>query len=133
VYKNNNVKDFELHKEFIFGDFGIGEWDELGFILKSQKNKVVPDMLRLLSNMYAKLKEISKSLNIDALISLPLQDTSLPNQKKRKTMELESETYIVGLHYNRVHPEGVKFIENTVIEEPEFRLMFLDEFCDPSF
>ncbi|GJV49455.1 hypothetical protein Tco_1439667, partial [Tanacetum coccineum] len=33
-------------------------------------------------------------------------DTSLPNQKKRKTMELESETYIVGLHYNRVHPEG---------------------------
>ncbi|GJY34739.1 zinc finger, CCHC-type containing protein [Tanacetum coccineum] len=120
VYKNNNVKDFELHREFIFGDFGIGEWYELGFILKSQKNKVVPDMLRSLSNMYAKLKEISKSLNIDVLISLPLQDTSLPKQKKRKTMELESETYIVSLHYNRVQLKGVKFIENIVIEEPEF-------------
>nr|GEV69268.1 hypothetical protein [Tanacetum cinerariifolium] len=41
-----NVRDFELHKEFIFGDFGISEC----FLLKPKKNKVVPDILRSLSN-----------------------------------------------------------------------------------
>ncbi|GJT28210.1 hypothetical protein Tco_0908485 [Tanacetum coccineum] len=48
-------------------------------------------------------------------------------------MELEPEVYIIGLHYSSSIPEGVKFLENMVIEEPEFNLFFIDEFNDPTF
>ncbi|GJS47681.1 hypothetical protein Tco_0597802 [Tanacetum coccineum] len=48
-------------------------------------------------------------------------------------MELEPETYIAGLHYNKVLPEEVKFRENRMIEEPDFGLMFIDEFGDHAF
>nr|GEZ67256.1 hypothetical protein [Tanacetum cinerariifolium] len=30
VYRNNDIMNFELHKEFKFYDFRISEWDELG-------------------------------------------------------------------------------------------------------
>ncbi|GKA02883.1 hypothetical protein Tco_0675664 [Tanacetum coccineum] len=48
-------------------------------------------------------------------------------------MELELETYIDGLDYNRKKPEGVKFVKNKVIEEPEFGLLFIDVFRDEAF
>ncbi|GJW53155.1 hypothetical protein Tco_0097240, partial [Tanacetum coccineum] len=94
VYKNNNVKDFELHKVFTFGDFGISEWDELGPSPRTKKKKVVLDMLNSLNNRYSKFKELAKSLNIDESIPLPLQDPSIPKQKKRKTIELELKIYV---------------------------------------
>ncbi|GJY95996.1 hypothetical protein Tco_0512357, partial [Tanacetum coccineum] len=55
-------------------------------------------------------------------IPLPLQDPSIPkaSQKKRKAMALEHETFIVGIHCNKLVPEGVKFKENKVIEVPEY-------------
>ncbi|GJX22573.1 hypothetical protein Tco_0227018 [Tanacetum coccineum] len=81
-------------------------------------------MLTSLTNAYAKLKKIAKSLNLDNSVPLPLQDSSLIKQSKRKTMELEPKTYIVGLHCNKVLPKGVKFKENRVIEELEFGLIY---------
>ncbi|GJW97937.1 hypothetical protein Tco_0179745, partial [Tanacetum coccineum] len=98
-----------------------------------KKNKVVSELLTSLTNAYAKLKKIAKSLNLDNSVPLSLQDFSLIKQSKRKTMELEPETYIVGLHRNKVLPKGVKFKENRVIEELEFGLMFMDELVDPAF
>ncbi|GKC98288.1 hypothetical protein Tco_1168563 [Tanacetum coccineum] len=37
VYMNNDIRDFELHKEFTFGNFGISEWDEIDVILKKRR------------------------------------------------------------------------------------------------
>ncbi|GJT36673.1 hypothetical protein Tco_0927092 [Tanacetum coccineum] len=56
-----------------------------------------------------------------------------PKKKKRKTMELEPETYIIGLHCNKKLPEGVPFKKNLMIEEPEHRLFFIDAFGEPAF
>nr|GEZ87096.1 protein kinase superfamily protein [Tanacetum cinerariifolium] len=91
--------------------------------------KVVDEEVK---SMDAPLKEVSKSLNLDDVIPLPLQDLSLP-KKKKKVVKLEPESYITGLHCNRALPEGVKFKENRVTEEPEFGLMFMDEFGDLTF
>ncbi|GJR43690.1 hypothetical protein Tco_1311793 [Tanacetum coccineum] len=60
-------------------------------------------------------------------------DPSLSRTKKRKAIDLEPKTYIAGLHYNRILPKGVKFTENMAIEEPEYGMMFMDEFREPAF
>ncbi|GJW27694.1 hypothetical protein Tco_0044569 [Tanacetum coccineum] len=133
VYMNNDIRDFELHKEFTFGNFRISEWDEICAILKTKENKVVPDLLRSLSNMHAKLKKVAHSLNLDSSIPLPLQNPLLSKQKKRKAIKLELETYRVGIYYDKALPEGVSFKENMSIEHPEFGLMFMDEFRDLAF
>nr|GEZ84311.1 hypothetical protein [Tanacetum cinerariifolium] len=124
VYRNNDIMNFELHKEFKFCDFGISEWDELG-PRGGDSGWVRVGGFRL--------KEAAESLNIDNSIPLPLQDPSKPKQRKRKTIELEHETFIDDLHYNRIVPQGVKFRENIALEEPGFGLLFIDEFGDPTF
>ncbi|GJV85341.1 hypothetical protein Tco_1525239 [Tanacetum coccineum] len=48
-------------------------------------------------------------------------------------MKLEPETYIASLFYNHTLTEGVMFVNNKVIEEPEHGLFFIDLFGDPSF
>ncbi|GKD09125.1 hypothetical protein Tco_1188810 [Tanacetum coccineum] len=46
--------------------------------------------------------------------------------RKRKHMELEPEIKVHGLEYNRSLPKGVPFVNNMVIEEPEYRIFFTD-------
>nr|GEU63662.1 reverse transcriptase domain-containing protein [Tanacetum cinerariifolium] len=48
-------------------------------------------------------------------------------------VELEPETKIPGLEYNRDLPENVPFVNNMVIEEPEYGIFFTDEFGDQAF
>ncbi|GKB85930.1 hypothetical protein Tco_0958202 [Tanacetum coccineum] len=48
-------------------------------------------------------------------------------------MELEPETRIPGLECNRALPENVLFVNNMVIEEPEYEIFFTDEFGDQAF
>ncbi|GJU09925.1 hypothetical protein Tco_1132321 [Tanacetum coccineum] len=79
VYRNNNLRNFEVLKEFKFSDFGLSEWDKLSAILLKNSNKCVNPSLA---------------------------------KRKRKAIELEPETYIVGLHCNRTLPEGVQFDKN---------------------
>nr|GEW14249.1 hypothetical protein [Tanacetum cinerariifolium] len=45
-------------------------------------------------------------------------------------MELEPATYITGLHYRKEMLEGVKFVNNLVIEEPKHGLFFINAFED---
>nr|GEV61332.1 copia protein [Tanacetum cinerariifolium] len=54
-------------------------------------------------------------------------------RKKRKHIELESEIRIPGLECNRALPENVSFVNNMVIEEPEYGIFFTDEFGDQAF
>ncbi|GJX26803.1 hypothetical protein Tco_0233099 [Tanacetum coccineum] len=65
-------------------------------------------------------------------LPLPKQDPSFL-MRKRKAMELDPETYIAGLHYHRELPQGVKFVNNLVTDEPEHGLFFIDAFGDEAF
>ncbi|GKF98018.1 hypothetical protein Tco_0293839, partial [Tanacetum coccineum] len=53
--------------------------------------------------------------------------------RKRKHMELELEVKVPGLKCNRSLPEGVPFVNNMVIEEPEYGIFFTNVFSDQAF
>ncbi|GJZ93598.1 hypothetical protein Tco_0665801 [Tanacetum coccineum] len=48
-------------------------------------------------------------------------------------MELEPEIHIPALEYNISLPEGVPFVNNIDIEEPEYEIFFIDVFGDECF
>nr|GEX39226.1 ribonuclease H-like domain, reverse transcriptase, RNA-dependent DNA polymerase [Tanacetum cinerariifolium] len=56
--------------------------------------------------------------------------SSSGNALKRKHIELEPEIKVPGLECNRSLPEGVLFVNNMVIEEPEYGIFFTDVFED---
>ncbi|GJY47329.1 hypothetical protein Tco_0436392, partial [Tanacetum coccineum] len=132
VYKNNDPKNFDVYRNFKFSDFGISKWDELSVIIPKKKNKVVSEVMTSLSNKYERLMKIPSELKLNLALPLPEQDLSL-TRRKRKVMELEPETYIVGLHCNKELPKRIKFVNNLVIEEPEHGLFFIDAFEDEAF
>ncbi|GKC36982.1 retrovirus-related pol polyprotein from transposon TNT 1-94 [Tanacetum coccineum] len=132
VYRNNDPRNFHVHREFKFSDFGLSKWDAINAIIPTKRNKYVKDMITSLRNKYEKLKEIPEELRLDESLPLLEQDPLLP-RRKRKAMELEHETYIAGLHFHRELPEGVKFINNLLIKEPEHGLFFIDAFGDEAF
>ncbi|GKG62210.1 hypothetical protein Tco_0632114, partial [Tanacetum coccineum] len=47
-------------------------------------------------------------------------------------MELEPEIRIPGLECNKSLFEGISFVNNMVIEEPEYGMYFIDVFGDES-
>ncbi|GKE08966.1 hypothetical protein Tco_1412517, partial [Tanacetum coccineum] len=49
--KNNDPRNFDVHKNFKFGYFGISEWDELSVIIPKKKNKVLPEGLKFENNL----------------------------------------------------------------------------------
>ncbi|GJZ65597.1 hypothetical protein Tco_0622293 [Tanacetum coccineum] len=53
--------------------------------------------------------------------------------KKRKHMELKPEVKVPGLECNRILPEGVPFVNNMVIEEPEYGIFFMHVFGGQAF
>ncbi|GJT94246.1 hypothetical protein Tco_1083091 [Tanacetum coccineum] len=48
-------------------------------------------------------------------------------------MELEPEVKVPGLECNRSLPKGVPFVNNMVIEEPEYEIFFTNVFGDQAF
>ncbi|GJW78489.1 hypothetical protein Tco_0140171 [Tanacetum coccineum] len=134
VYRNNDKRNFDVHNPFKFADFGITELDELGPIIEKKKNTIVKDLMEFLSKRYQRLKKIPEELGIQsALPSVPKQAPSVSSQKKRKHMELEPEIKVPGLECNRSLPDGVPFVNNKVIEEPEYVIFFTDVFGDQAF
>nr|GEV91110.1 copia protein [Tanacetum cinerariifolium] len=63
----------------------------------------------------------------------PEQASSQTSRRKRKHLELEPKTRIPRLECNRTIPENVMFVNNMVIEEPEYGIFFIDEFGDQAF
>nr|GEV10816.1 hypothetical protein [Tanacetum cinerariifolium] len=57
------------------------------------------------------------------------QASSQTSRRKRKHIELEPETRNPRLECNRTLPENVLFVNNMVIEEPEYEIFFTDEFA----
>ncbi|GJS26663.1 hypothetical protein Tco_0487283 [Tanacetum coccineum] len=74
-----------------------------------------------LSNKYERLNKIPSELGLNLALPLLEQDPSLP------------ETYIADFHCHTKLPEGVKFVNNLVIEEPDHGLFLIDAFGDEAF
>nr|GEU82447.1 hypothetical protein [Tanacetum cinerariifolium] len=97
---------------------------ELREINPKKKNAVVKDLMNSLSQRYERIRKFLGELGIkSALLPLapaPKQASSKSLRKKRKHMELEPEIRIPGLECNRALLENVPFINNMVVEEPEY-------------
>lgn len=48
-------------------------------------------------------------------------------------MELEPEIRVPGLECNKTLPAGVPYVNNMMIEEPEYGIFFMDVFGDQAF
>ncbi|GJV24064.1 hypothetical protein Tco_1376759 [Tanacetum coccineum] len=91
--KNNDQRNFDVHKPFKFDDFDVTEWDKLGAIIPKNKNKVVEEPITSLSKKYKRLKEIPGELIINPSLPPHEQVTSLSSSIKRKALELEPEAF----------------------------------------
>ncbi|GJR71715.1 hypothetical protein Tco_0084080 [Tanacetum coccineum] len=135
--RSTDDRNFDVHKPFAFGDFGISVLDELREIIPKKKNAVVKDLMNSLSRRYKRIRKIPKDLGVKSALPTPAytpeQASSRSSRKKRKHMELKPEIRIPGLECNRALPENVPFVNNMVIKEPEYRIFFTDEFGDRAF
>nr|GEV37268.1 hypothetical protein [Tanacetum cinerariifolium] len=61
------------------------------------------------------------------------QAPSQTSGKKHKHIKLEPETRIPGFECNRALPKNVSFVNNMVIEGPEYEFFSTDEFGDQAF
>ncbi|GKC56345.1 hypothetical protein Tco_1083943 [Tanacetum coccineum] len=105
VFRGLDKRNFDVHNPFTFGDFGVTEWDELREIIPKKKNQVVKDMMKSLSKRYEILRTTPDELRISSSLSAPVKSL----------------------------PEGVPFVNNMVIEEPEYVMFFIDVFGDHAF
>ncbi|GJT30458.1 hypothetical protein Tco_0910733 [Tanacetum coccineum] len=135
VYRGTDGRNFDVHKPFAFGAFGIFKLDELREIIPQKKNTVVQDLMNSLSRRYKRIRKIPKELGIKSALPAPTpeQASSKSSRKKRKHMELKPKVKITGLECNRALPENVPFVNNMVIEEPEYGIFLTDEFSDQAF
>nr|GEY10214.1 hypothetical protein [Tanacetum cinerariifolium] len=133
VYRGGDGRNFDTHKPFLFGAFGISELDKLREIIPKKKNAMVKDLMNSLSQRCERLRQIPRELGIQSAPPAPKQSPSQTSERKRKHMKLEPETRIPGLECNQTLLENVMFVNNMVIEEPEYRIFFTDEFGDQAF
>nr|GEV24081.1 hypothetical protein [Tanacetum cinerariifolium] len=73
VYRNNDPRNFHVHKEFKFGNLRLSEWDKLNAIIPTKRNKCLKDMMTSLRNKYERLKKIPEELELDESLPLPEQ------------------------------------------------------------
>ncbi|GKF50257.1 hypothetical protein Tco_0146724, partial [Tanacetum coccineum] len=132
IYRGTDGRNFDVHKPFAFGAFGISELDELREIIPKKKNAIVQDLMNSLSRRYERIRKIPEELGIKSTLPAPApeQASSKSSRKKRKHMELEPEIKIPGLECNRALPENDPFVNNMVIE---YGIFFTDEFDDQAF
>ncbi|GKA53218.1 retrovirus-related pol polyprotein from transposon TNT 1-94 [Tanacetum coccineum] len=133
IYRGTNRRNFKVHNPFKFGVFRITKLDELGPIIEKKKNKIVGELMTSLGKRYERLNKIPEELGIHSALPAPAQAQSQSSGRKRKHMKLEPEIRIPGLECNRSLPEGVSFVNNMVIEEPEYGMSFIDIFGDEAF
>nr|GEW60903.1 hypothetical protein [Tanacetum cinerariifolium] len=84
---------------------------------------------------YERLKKNHEELRIQSTLPalVPEQVSSQTLGRKRKHIELEPKIKVPRLECNRSLPKGVLFVNNMVIEEPEYGIFFTDVFGDQEF
>nr|GEW16142.1 hypothetical protein [Tanacetum cinerariifolium] len=107
IGRDNDKRNFDVHKPFRFKDFGVTEHDGLGAIIPNKKNKVVEDLMASLQKQYERLKLILGEIGISPSLPALEQVPSLSLGRKSKAQELEPKVCILGLECNRSLPEGV--------------------------
>ena len=93
-------------------------------------------LLKSLSQRYQDLARLPQELGIQPLLTAPpppVNSEAAKSSRKRKKIEHEPEIKVPGLECNRALPEGVTFVANMVIEQPERGLFFIDSFGDQAF
>nr|GEV42963.1 retrovirus-related Pol polyprotein from transposon TNT 1-94 [Tanacetum cinerariifolium] len=102
---------------------------------KTTKIPTLEDPMTSLGKRYKRLKKIPKELGIHSALaaSVPGQVASYSSRRKRKHMELEFEIKLPRLECNRIIPDGIPFVNNMVIEEPEYAIFFTEVFGDQAF
>nr|GEV15835.1 hypothetical protein [Tanacetum cinerariifolium] len=133
IYKGTDGRNFDVHKPFLFGAFGISKLDELREIILKKKNIMLKDLMNSLSRRYERLRQILRELGIQSALPAPEQASSQTSRRKQKHIELKPETRISGFECNRPLLKNVLFVNNMVIEEPEYEIFFTDEFGDQAF
>ncbi|GKA61481.1 hypothetical protein Tco_0760888 [Tanacetum coccineum] len=136
IYKGTDGRNFDVHRPFAFGEFGISELDKLGEIIPKKKNIVVKDLMNSLARRYERLRQIPQELGIESTLPAPAhtpKQASSKSSRKKKHMELEPETKIPGLECIQALSENVSFVNNMVIKEPEYEIFFTDVFGDQAF
>nr|GEW52869.1 hypothetical protein [Tanacetum cinerariifolium] len=131
--KGTDKRNFDVHKPFKFGDFSITDWDELREIIPIKKNNVVENLMNSLRKKYERHRATPEEHGIRSSLPGLGQVLSITSGRKRKHQELEPEVHIPRLDCNKIHPEGVPFVNNLVIELPKNRLFFIDVFGDEAF
>ncbi|GJT68517.1 hypothetical protein Tco_1019997 [Tanacetum coccineum] len=61
IFRGTDGRNFNVHKPFAFGEFGIFELDELKEIIPRKKNAVVQDLMNSLSRKYERIRKIPKT------------------------------------------------------------------------
>ncbi|GJW63205.1 hypothetical protein Tco_0115089 [Tanacetum coccineum] len=133
VYRGTDRRNFKDYNPFKFGDFGIAKLNELGPVIAKKKNKIVGELMIYLGKRYERLKKIPEELVIQSALSTPEQAPYQLSGRKSKKIELEPEIRMPALECNMSLPEGVLFVNNMVIEEPEYGMFFIDVFGDEAF
>ncbi|GJU50279.1 hypothetical protein Tco_1219834, partial [Tanacetum coccineum] len=91
-------------------------------VLKKQHTEKVRKYLDLRKHNRRdeRLRQIPRELGIQSALPAPEQTLSQILRRKLKHMKLEPKTRIPGLECNRALPENVPFVNNMVIEEPDY-------------
>nr|GEW77528.1 hypothetical protein [Tanacetum cinerariifolium]GEX40662.1 hypothetical protein [Tanacetum cinerariifolium] len=111
----------------------VTELDEARSSIQKKKSTIVKDLMTSLGKIYERLKKIPEERRIQSSLPAPEQAPSESSRRKRKHMELEPKIKIPGLECNISIPKGVPFVNNMVIEEPEYGIFFTDVFGDQAF
>ncbi|GKC14411.1 hypothetical protein Tco_1011193, partial [Tanacetum coccineum] len=71
VYRGTDGRNFDVHRPFAFGAFGIFRLDELREIIPKKKNAVVHDLMNSLSQRYERIRKIPEELGIKSALPAP--------------------------------------------------------------
>ncbi|GKE47811.1 hypothetical protein Tco_1479069, partial [Tanacetum coccineum] len=86
-----------------------------------------------LGKRYERLNKIPEELGIQSALPAHVQAQSQYLGRKMKHIELEPGIRVPGIECNKSLLEGVPFVNNMVIEEPEYGIFFIDVFGDEAF
>ncbi|GJY47600.1 hypothetical protein Tco_0436663 [Tanacetum coccineum] len=100
----------------------------------SQKVKRLMDLNKKRVEAYHRFQEIHPTQKPAVLIDFKTRQKKLfGKRKKEEAHGLEPEIKVHGLECSRSLPEGVPFVNNMVIEEPDYGIFFTDVFGDQAF
>ncbi|GJR27157.1 hypothetical protein Tco_1103389 [Tanacetum coccineum] len=71
VYRGTDGRNFDVHRPFAFGAFGISELDKFREIIPKKKNAIVHDLMNSLSQRYERIRKIPKELGIKSAHPAP--------------------------------------------------------------